>query len=96
MTASNPEAIAIIEKMIGDHKLDISLTESLLAGELYVLERRIAEVREGLEQGLNIDSNWLREGAHKAEEAISKRRNLYTSLRTLENVVLPAAGGSKK
>lgn len=92
MTTQNPAAIAIIEGMIADHKRDIRLTEETLQVQLAELDRRVATVRDGLAQGLNIDSNWVRESAHKIEESISKRRNLYTSLRTLEDVVLPAAG----
>lgn len=92
MTASNPAAIALITEMIASDEQDIRMTEQMLAGELYVLDQRINAVREALAQGDHIDSNWLREAAHKAEESITKRRALYANRAGLQHT-LKAAGG---
>lgn len=92
MTASNPTAIALITDMIANDERDIRLTEQRLEVQLHELERHIANVRDALEQGLGIDSNWLREKAHKAEESISKRRALYSNKAALAHT-LKAAGG---
>jgi hypothetical protein len=96
MTAtSNPAAIAMIEKMIASHEADIRLTEETLDVQLDELDRRVTDIRKNLARGMNIDSGWVRESAHKVEEAISKRRNLHASVVTLRDVVLPAAGGGE-
>lgn len=92
MTGSNPHAIALIEDMLATAKRDITLTEQTLEVQLAELERRVATVRSGLAQGLNIDSHWVRESAHKVEDSISKRRVLYNEVASLAHV-MKAAGG---
>lgn len=93
MTAtSNPTAIAMIAEMLDTNASNLTLAEQMLAGELCTLEQRIKTVRESLEQGHHIDTGWLREGAHKAEERISQRKALYAEQASLKHV-MKAAGG---
>lgn len=86
MTATASHAIELIEEMISSNELSLRLNDQMLAGELYTLEQRMATVREGLEKGLNIDSNWVRESAHKIEERIAKRRYHYEHRAVLAHV----------
>lgn len=84
-----PAAI-IVEKMIADNDAAIALNEGNLVAALDLLESRIVNVRTRLEQGWGIDNNWLREAAHKAEDAISKREALAREARSLAHVLKAA------
>jgi hypothetical protein len=86
MAVTSTPAAAIIDEMIRSNEAQIALANEMLAGYLYELDHHIAIVRDHLENELNIDSNWIREGAHKVEEQIAKRRYHYEQRASLEYV----------
>lgn len=88
-TTKTPAAI-IVEKMIADNNVSISLNERVLQNELAEMELQISRVRAALTEGLHFDSNVVRASAHKIEDAISKREVLAREARSLAYVLKAA------
>lgn len=92
ITTANPAAIDLVQNMIDNNEARLTMAEQMLAGALSTLEQRVAAAKANLDQGLEIDSNWIREGAHAVEEWVGLRRAAYKERGVLAHV-MKAAGG---
>lgn len=89
-TGTKTPAAIIIEGMIARNDAAIELNDHALDEALHLLESRIANTRMALAKGYAVDSNWLREAAHKAEDAITKREVLAREASSLAHVLKAA------
>lgn len=93
MTAnSNPTAIALIADMISETEAQIKLVESILANELFTMQRRVADAQTELEGGLHISETGIDQTSSKITAAVTKRASLYSNLSALRHT-MKAAGG---
>jgi hypothetical protein len=90
MTVTKTHAVELVEKMIADNEIEIASNELTLKGELYVLERRILKIRDAIELGESVSSDWVSGSAHRIEGAITKRETLAVNARSLARVLKAA------